>query len=58
MAAVLNMMAKRSGHLSRAMERLRNVKFAELTIPDKPQSKNQKMRITAAGRAWLAAQGR
>jgi hypothetical protein len=26
----------------------------ELTIPDKPQSRNQKMRLTEKGKAWLA----
>jgi hypothetical protein len=36
------------------MDRLRKLGLAELTIPDKPQSKNQKMRITEKGRARLA----
>jgi ATP-dependent DNA helicase RecG len=44
----------RSGHLYKAIDHLRKLDFIELTIPDKPQSKNQKMRITDAGRAWLA----
>jgi ATP-dependent DNA helicase RecG len=44
----------RSGHLYKAIDHLRNLRFVELTIPDKPQSKNQKMRITSIGRAWLA----
>lgn len=44
----------RSGHLYKTIDHLRNLGFVELTIPDKPQSKNQKMRITGAGQAWLA----
>jgi ATP-dependent DNA helicase RecG len=45
----------RSGHLYKAIDHLRNLVFIELTIPDKPQSKNQKMRITGKGQAWLAS---
>lgn len=45
----------RSGHLYKAIDHLRNLGYIELTIPDKPQSKNQKMRITEKGRAWLAS---
>ena len=45
---------RRTGHLYRTVDHLRNLGFLELTIPDKPQSKNQKMRITEAGRFWLA----
>jgi ATP-dependent DNA helicase RecG len=44
----------RSGHLYKAIDHLRNLEFIELTIPDKPQSRNQKMRITDKGTAWLA----
>ena len=47
----------RSGHFYKAIDHLRNLGLLELTIPDKPQSKNQKMRITESGRAWLAAHG-
>ena len=43
----------RSGNFYKAIDRLRNLGFVELTIPDKPQSKNQKMRITGAGLAGL-----
>ncbi|MEX1028000.1 MAG: RNA-binding domain-containing protein [Candidatus Paceibacterota bacterium] len=43
----------RSGHLYRSIDHLRGVGLAELTIPDKPQSKHQKMRITDEGKAWL-----
>jgi ATP-dependent DNA helicase RecG len=44
----------RSGHLYKAIDHLRTLGFVELTIPDKPQSKNQRMRITPNGLAWLA----
>ena len=54
MAEMLGMKSTRSGHLTKAMDKLRKVGFTELTIPDKPQSKNQKMRITQRGRTWLA----
>lgn len=47
----------RSGHLYKAISHLRNRGFLEFTIPDKPQSKNQKMRITDTGRARLAEHG-
>lgn len=43
----------RSGHLYKSID-LRSLDFIELTIPDKPQSRNQKMRITEEGMAWLA----
>ena len=49
-AEFLGVKTRRSGHLLRAIERLRDLKLAELTIPDRPQSKNQKLRITEAGR--------
>jgi ATP-dependent DNA helicase RecG len=58
MAEKIGMKSSRSGHLSRSMERLRRLGLAELTIPDKPQSKNQKMQITTAGLAWIAAQSK
>jgi ATP-dependent DNA helicase RecG len=44
----------RSGNLYKAIDHLRTLGFVELTIPDKPQSKNQKMRITPNGLDWLA----
>ena len=46
----------RSGHFYKAIDSLRNRGFIELTLPDKPQSKNQRMRITRQGRAWLDGQ--
>ena len=42
----------RSGHLYKAIDHLRNLDLVELTIPDKPQSRNQKLRITEAGRRF------
>src|SRR5262249_6016240 len=53
----LGIKSSRSGHFLRAVEQIRRLGLVELTIPDKPQSKNQKMRITETGRAWLAARG-
>lgn len=47
----------RSGHLYKSLHNLREINLIELTIPDKPQSRDQKMRITDAGRRWLAAAG-
>lgn len=55
-AEMLGMKSRRSGHLTKATEHLRGLGFIELTIPDKPQSRNQKMRITERGTAWLAQQ--
>ena len=43
----------RSGHLYRSIDHLRGVGLIELTIPDKPQSRHQKMRITNEGTRWL-----
>ena len=43
----------RSGHLYRSIDRLRGLGFVELTIPDRPQSRNQKMRLTEDGEAWI-----
>ncbi len=46
----------RSGHFYKVIDSLRNLGLLELTIPDRPQSKNQKMRITRQGRARLRSQ--
>lgn len=48
----------RSGHLYKSIDHLRNLGFIELTIPDKPQSRNRKMRITQAGQACIATQSK
>ena len=48
----------RSGHLSRSINHLRSLGFVELTIPDRPQSRNQKMWLTESGEAWLAIQSK
>jgi ATP-dependent DNA helicase RecG len=47
----------RSGYLYKAIDHLRNLGFAALTISDKPQSKNQKLRVTDRGLEWLFENG-
>jgi ATP-dependent DNA helicase RecG len=51
--SALGIGSSRAGHFLRATEQLRQLGLIELTIPSKPQSKNQKLRITAKGLAWL-----
>lgn len=48
-AEMLGMSSSRSGYLSRALQQLRDAGLAELTIPDKPQSRNQRLRLTDKG---------
>lgn len=43
----------RSGNLLRAITRLRLFELVELTIPEKPKSRNQKLRLTAKGAGLL-----
>jgi ATP-dependent DNA helicase RecG len=42
-----------SGNLKKALDRLDRLGLIALTLQDKPRSKNQKRRMTAAGRAAL-----
>ena len=44
-------LTSRSGHLYKAIFRLRDVGCIELTEPESPQSRSQKYRITEKGRA-------
>ena len=46
-------LSNRSGHMYKSIDRLRSLGMVDLTLPDKPQSKSQKMRITDRGRARL-----
>ena len=46
-----------SGNIRRALPRLKDTGLLEYTIPDKPQSRLQKYRLTAAGKALLSREG-
>jgi ATP-dependent DNA helicase RecG len=46
--------ARRSGGVKLALTHLEAIGFIELTIPEKPRSRNQMRRLTEEGRAWLA----
>jgi ATP-dependent DNA helicase RecG len=46
---------KPNRYLNELMARLVQKEFAEYTIPDKPNSRLQKYRLTAKGRAFLEA---
>jgi ATP-dependent DNA helicase RecG len=43
-----------SGNLKKALQRLDDLQLTELTIPDKPNSKNQKRKLTTKGRQVAA----
>lgn len=45
--------AQRTRNVRSAVARLGKAALVALTIPDKPRSKNQKLRITETGQAWL-----
>jgi DNA-binding transcriptional regulator PaaX len=44
----------RTRNVRTALARLMGAGLLELTIPERPNSRNQKMRITEKGKAWLA----
>jgi DNA-binding PadR family transcriptional regulator len=48
----------RTGNFKRNLAKLIEHKFLEMTIPDKPQSRLQKYRLTEKGKQWLAATAR
>jgi ATP-dependent DNA helicase RecG len=48
----------RSGHLYKSIDRLRGLGLVELTLPDRPQSRHQKMRLSEGGAKWLEARAR
>jgi len=45
----------RTGNFKRSLAKLLEQEFLEMTIPDKPQSRLQKYRLTEKGKQWLAA---
>ncbi|MEI7437241.1 MAG: RNA-binding domain-containing protein [bacterium] len=50
-------MKSKTGALKRSLQNILNYHWVEYTIPDKPNSRLQKYRLTAKGRAALARQG-
>lgn len=47
----------RNRHFRAVLERLQQSGLIELTVPDKPRSKNQKRQLTDKGRQWLKENG-
>ena len=47
--------SSRTGNFKKGLQRLIDSRFLELTIPDKPNSRLQKYRLTAAGRKLLSS---
>ncbi|MDI9571043.1 MAG: hypothetical protein QM278_10055 [Pseudomonadota bacterium] len=43
----------RTGNFKKALSRLMDLAYLEMTIPDRPRSKNQKYRLADAGRQVL-----
>ena len=44
---------QRTGNFKRAMERLLSLGLMDYTLPDRPNSRLQKYKLTALGRQWL-----
>ena len=43
----------RTGNFKRSLDKLLQAAMLEMLIPDKPNSRMQKYRLTAKGRTWL-----
>ena len=46
--------AVRTGNFKRGLKRLIAMDLLEMSMPGKPRSRNQKYRLSAKGRIWLA----
>lgn len=45
----------RSGHIFKVLGHLRELELIALTIPDRPRSKNQRMKLTVRGKQWASS---